>query len=74
VTGQPHLAARLFGAVDAELKRLGAFFDHVDRPEFDRITAAVRVQLDEATFKAAWAAGHKITLAQAVADVLEEQS
>jgi tetratricopeptide (TPR) repeat protein len=74
VTGQPHLAARLFGAADSELTRLGAFFDYVDRPEFDRMTTAVRAQLDDASFHAAWIEGKQMRLEQAVVCALEEQT
>jgi predicted ATPase/DNA-binding CsgD family transcriptional regulator len=72
--GQLQRAARLIGASEAALERLGAFHQPSDQPEIDRIIAAVRVQLDEATFQATWAEGHKMTLEGAVAYALEEQS
>ena len=39
--------------------------------DYERSVAAVRAQLDEATFAAAWAAGHALTLEQAIAEALE---
>ena len=66
------VAARLFGAADSELERLGAFFDYVDRPEFDHMTTTVRDHLDDASFHAAWSEGKQMRLEQAVADALEE--
>ena len=38
----------------------------VDRVKYDQILAAVRAQLDEATFNAAWEEGRKMTLEQAI--------
>jgi predicted ATPase/DNA-binding CsgD family transcriptional regulator len=70
--GQPERAARLLGAWEAALERLGAFPQPADKPEFDRIIADMRVQLDPALFEAAWAEGRALTLEQAVADVMEE--
>jgi tetratricopeptide (TPR) repeat protein len=66
MTGQPQLAAHLFGTADSELKRLGAHFDPVDRPEFDSLIAAVRDQLHDASFHAAWIEGKQMRLEQAV--------
>jgi non-specific serine/threonine protein kinase len=74
MAGQPERAARLWGAWEAALERIGAFPQPADKPEFDRISAAVRAQLDEATFEAAWAEGRKMTLEQAVAYALEESA
>jgi hypothetical protein len=42
----------------------------VDRADYDRDFAAVRAQLDEATFAAAWAAGQAMPLKQAIAEAL----
>ncbi len=43
-----------------------------DKREIDGIIAAVRAQLDEATFQAAWAEGREPRLEQAVAQALDE--
>jgi tetratricopeptide (TPR) repeat protein len=72
LAGQPQRAARLFGAWESALERMGAMPQPADKPEFDRVIAAVRAQLEEATFEAAWAEGRKMTLEQAVAEALEE--
>ena len=71
-TGQPERAARLLGASEAAVERIGTMYHASDVPEVERIVAAVRGRLDEASFQAAWAAGRKMTLDQAVADVLGE--
>ena len=41
-----------------------------ERAEYDHSVAAIHVQLDEATFAAAWAAGRAMTLEQALAEAL----
>ena len=41
-----------------------------DRDEYDRTIATIRAQLDEATFATAWAAGHALSLEQAIAEAL----
>jgi tetratricopeptide (TPR) repeat protein len=69
--GQLQRAARLLGASEDLLERMGSFHQPTDQPECDRIVAAVRAQLDDATFEAARAEGRKMTLEQAVADVLD---
>jgi predicted ATPase/DNA-binding CsgD family transcriptional regulator len=74
--GQPRRAARLLGASEVALKvaleGMGTVHKPADQPEIERIIAAVRAQLDGATFEAAWDEGSKITLEQAVADALEK--
>jgi predicted ATPase/DNA-binding CsgD family transcriptional regulator len=70
--GQPEQAAHLFGASEIALERLGAFLQPNDQREIDSMIAAVRAQLDETTFQAAWAEGRALTLEQAVAHTLDE--
>jgi predicted ATPase/DNA-binding CsgD family transcriptional regulator len=70
--GQPRQAARLLGASESALERLGALYEPSDKWEIDDIIAAVRAQLDEATFQAAWAEGRELRLEQAVAQALDE--
>ncbi|MEO6889554.1 MAG: LuxR C-terminal-related transcriptional regulator [Ktedonobacteraceae bacterium] len=70
--GQPELAARLLGASERALERLGAFHVPNDRREIDAMIAAVRAQLDDATFQATWAQGRELTLEQAVAQARDE--
>ncbi len=64
--GQPEQAARLFGASESALERMGAFHQPNDKREIDALIAAARAQLDEVTFQAAWAEGRDLTLEQAV--------
>jgi tetratricopeptide (TPR) repeat protein len=70
--GQHRRAARLLGASEVALERMGAFHQPTDKPEIDRIIAEVRAQLDEATFQTAWSEGQQMTLEQAMANALEE--
>jgi tetratricopeptide (TPR) repeat protein len=64
--GQPARAARLLGATESML--MGGVptwrFAH------EQIVAAVRAQLDESVFAAAWAEGQALTLEQAIAEAL----
>jgi predicted ATPase len=64
-------AARLSGAAEAlfDLMRVPTTF--VGRAENSRTATAVRAQLDDATFAAAWEAGRALSLEQAIAEVLE---
>jgi predicted ATPase/DNA-binding CsgD family transcriptional regulator len=71
LTGQPEQAARLLGAWEATLERMGAIPQPADKPEHDRNIAAVRAQLRSTTFEAAWREGRTMSLEQAVAWVLE---
>lgn len=70
--GQPWQAIRWLGASDSALERMGAFQQLNDQQEVDVMIAAVRAQLDEATFQAALAEGRALTLEQAVAQALVE--
>ncbi|HEU5369441.1 MAG TPA: LuxR C-terminal-related transcriptional regulator [Ktedonobacterales bacterium] len=71
--GQPRQALRLLSASGGGLERMGAFYQPNDQREVDSMTAAVRAQLDEATFQAAWAEGRALPLEQAVAQALAEE-
>jgi len=68
--GQLERAARLVGASEAALERMGAFHQPTDKPEIDRIIADVRARLDNTTFQIAWAEGQALSLDQAVANAL----
>ncbi len=70
--GQPESAARLLGTSERVMERLGAFHQPGDKREIDDIIAAVRAQLDDATFQATWTQGRGLTLEQAVAQALDE--
>jgi hypothetical protein len=69
--GQSERAARLFGATEAlaELRQEQPTAPH--RIERERNVALARVQLDEATFAAAWAEGREMSLEQAIAYALK---
>jgi predicted ATPase/DNA-binding CsgD family transcriptional regulator len=70
--GQPQQAARLLGASEKALERLGAFHQPNDRREIDDIIATIRTQLDEATFHATWTEGRAMTLEQAISQAIDE--
>lgn len=72
VTGNPRLAARLFGTVETTLERLGAFYDAPDRQEFEGMVAAVRTQLDATSFEKVRMEGRQIPLETAVESALRE--
>ncbi len=67
VQGQRELAVQLFAASQALFNALGVRLDPVDRAEYDRNLAAVRTQLDEATFSVAWTQGQQMTWEQILA-------
>jgi len=70
-TGKPCPAAQSLGWVKADLQTRGMVWAPHDQLEYDRILAAVRAQLDEATFNAAWAQGQAMTMDEAVAYTLD---
>jgi predicted ATPase len=69
--GYPQAAARLLGASEALLGAMGIVMHAGDWPDLDRDVAAVREQLDEATFDAAWAEGRAMLFEQAFSYALE---
>jgi tetratricopeptide (TPR) repeat protein len=71
VGGHPQAAARLLGASEALMEALDINMPASDWSTLDRSVAAVREQLDEATFEAAWAEGRAMSLEQAVSYALE---
>jgi hypothetical protein len=64
-------AARLLGAAAPLRHDVGWYLNAADRVDYDRNLAAVRAQLDEATFTTAWEVGRAMTLEQAIAEALE---
>jgi predicted ATPase/DNA-binding CsgD family transcriptional regulator len=68
--GHPETAARLYGAADKERARHGEPLPTVYQAEVDRDRAVALKALGEAAFAAAWAAGHAMPVAQAVAEAL----
>src|SRR5262249_35915115 len=64
--GQPALAARMFGVIEALHDAFIAEMDQVFHADYDRHMAAARAQQGEAAFEAAWAEGQAMTLEQAI--------
>ena len=54
-------AAQLWGTAEAERERCGVPKFPVDRRDYEATVAAVRLQLGEATFAAAWSEGRSLT-------------
>lgn len=69
--GEPERAARLFGTAETLRESIGFPLVPSERVNYDLDVAAVRTQLDQATFNAAWAEGRAMTLEQALEFVLE---
>ena len=69
--GRTMQAVQLLGAAEALLETAVHALEPIHRAEYDRTVAAVRAQLDEAAFAAAWAAGRALSLEQAIAYALE---
>ena len=65
--------ARLLGAAEAIRQEIGASLIPYDRANHDRSVAALRTQLDEKTFAAAWTEGQKMSMEEAVEYALDEQ-
>ncbi len=72
--GQPLGAARQGGAAEAERERLGLPQGIPDRGFRERASHAMRAALGEAMFAAAWAEGRGMTLNEAIALALTDDS
>jgi hypothetical protein len=70
--GSPKRAARLIARAVAVFNEIGLALESWMTREVDDATAAVRAQLDEAAFAAAWENGTKMSLADAVALALRQ--
>lgn len=62
VAEQRERASILFGAAEALPEAKGVHLATADQAEYDRRVAVVRGQLDEETFKTAWAEGRAMTI------------
>lgn len=71
---QPDRAAKLYGAAQVIFETTDYHIPPFDRAEFDRHIQIARDQLGEARFEALAAVGRSMTLEQAVAYALENQS
>jgi tetratricopeptide (TPR) repeat protein len=70
-SGESLLAARLLGAMLAQVELRDQKLEPCDQLEIDRAVAAVQAQLDETTFTTAWAEGRGMSLEQAVGVAME---
>jgi tetratricopeptide (TPR) repeat protein len=70
---EPKRAARLWSAAEAHRQALGVRDAPASRATRERLMAAVKEQLGEAAFAAAWAEGARLTLEQAVELALADQ-
>jgi hypothetical protein len=70
--GNPQLAARLIARAVAVFHEIGLSLETWMTREVEDATAAVRAQLDDDSFDAAWEEGAKLTLDEAVALALGE--
>ena len=60
-------AAKLWGAAEALREAIGAPIPPLERPTYECAVTAIRTQLGEETFAAAWALGRSMTPDQALA-------
>ncbi|MGH3132988.1 MAG: hypothetical protein ACRDNY_04470, partial [Gaiellaceae bacterium] len=70
--GRPELAARLIARAVAVFHEIGISLETWMTREVEDATAAVRAQLDDDSFDAAWEQGTRISLDDAVARALDE--
>ncbi len=74
--GEAERSGRLIGAAEGLHEAVGVpvyLYYEPHRSRYERTVSAVRSQLGEEAFEAAWAEGRAMTLEQAVAYALEEQ-
>jgi hypothetical protein len=64
--GEMIQAVQLFGAVASFLETINTQLLALDADLYERNMAALRAQLDDATFVASWAEGRAMTLTQAI--------
>ncbi len=72
--GQGQRAARLLGTAKRAWEDTGVPLSVGDKIDLEQITDAVRADVPEALFRAAWAEGHALTRDEAIAYVLSERS
>jgi predicted ATPase len=69
--GRPSLAARLVGVVDAIYTQSDIQLSPIERARYTRTVEAIRAQIDEAAYAAAWAEGQSMDVGLAVGSVLD---
>jgi DNA-binding NarL/FixJ family response regulator len=75
--GEPERSARMLGAAEGSMEEAGASVYNYYVPAralYERTLAAVRSQLDEAAWTAAWAEGRAMATEQAVEYALEQEA
>jgi predicted ATPase len=72
IQGRLLTATRLLGVVEALLAQLRTRLDEPQYTDMEQTIATIHAQLDHTTFAAAWAAGQRMTLEQAIAFALGE--
>lgn len=72
--GSPEKAARLLGASEALLEKMGLVIQAADQFEIERYKAMVCEQLDEARFEKAMSEGRELSLEEAVVYALGKES
>jgi predicted ATPase/class 3 adenylate cyclase len=69
---RPKQGAQLLGAAQALVEAMDAAWEPEERAEYDRHLTAVKAHLGEAAFEQGWAAGHAMSLDEAIAFALGE--
>ncbi len=69
--GQRERATKLWGAAEEARAAMSSVMPPLDQERFELLIAAVRTQLDEATWAAAWEEGRAMSLDQAITYALE---
>jgi hypothetical protein len=70
---QMQRATRFLGAIHAEIERTGTRFADIYLDAYDRALAAVRSQLTQQEFDAAWEEGRAMTMRQAIGYALKDE-
>jgi hypothetical protein len=66
ISGQAEQAVKVLGAASTILATTRLPMDQIERAHYETAITAMRGQLDEATFAAAWAEGQAMSLTVAV--------
>jgi predicted ATPase/transcriptional regulator with XRE-family HTH domain len=69
--GRAERAAQLWGAAEGLYEAAGKTMRIIDQGIYERTVGTIRLQLGEAAFTAAWAAGHAMSLEQAIVYAVE---
>ena len=69
---QPERAARLFGVAAALRESVGLPLSPVLRADYEHEVFALRAEIGDEAFAAAWAAGQAMTLEQAIAEAVDD--